>query len=188
MDVVGVKTSRAARHHEAANTSVALSPHDREIGNRTVGDPHLGSVEHPVRAVASREGPHARGVAAEIRFGQAEAADALAARHRRQPLLLLRFVAPAVDGKHRQRALHRGEAAQSGVAGLQLEAGQSIGDRARAGTAVAFEMHAQQTERGRVPDRARAAAFRLRTIRQRSAARDRARRRAPYRESGAPRR
>ena len=77
------------------------------------------------------------GIAAEIRLGQAEAADELAARHRGQPRALLRFVAPAIDRVHRERALNRREAAHAGIAGLELQARDAVRNRARAGAAVA---------------------------------------------------
>ncbi len=71
-----------------------------------------------------------------MRLGQAEAADQLAARHRRQPLLALFLAAIGVDRVHAQRALHRDETAQAGIAALQLLADQAIADRAEATAAV----------------------------------------------------
>ena len=85
-------------------------------------------------------GQHAAGVRAEVGLGQAEAADRLAAGHRRQPALLLRLGAVGVDRVHAQRALHRDEAAQAGVAALELLHDQPVGDVAEAGAAVALEV------------------------------------------------
>ena len=92
---------------------------------RSAIDPFVIHIFVPLRiqsrAVAPRARSHARWVAAEVRLGQAEAADDLAARHARQPRCLLRFVAPAVDRIHRERALNRSEAAHARIAGFELQ-------------------------------------------------------------------
>ena len=73
-----------------------------------------------------------------------------------QPALLLLLAAPAVDREHRQRALHRAERAQPGVARLELQARQPVRRRRRARAAVALQVHAQQTELPELrPDRLR---------------------------------
>ena len=64
----------------------------------------------------------------------------------RQPPLLLLLRAPAPDRVHRERALDRDGAAHARVARLELEARQPVGDGARAGEAVAVEVHAVQAE------------------------------------------
>ena len=89
---------------------------------------------------------HRAGIGARVGLGQAEAADQLAAVHRRQPALLLLLRAPAPDREHRERALDRDGAAHTRVAGLELHAGDAVGDGARAGQAVALEVHAHQAE------------------------------------------
>ena len=61
--------------------SSVCGPDDRDVGDRAVGDPHLGAVQDPVVAVASRARAHRAGVGAGVRLGQAEAADRLAGRH-----------------------------------------------------------------------------------------------------------
>ncbi len=84
-----------------------------------------------------------------MRLGQAEAADQLAARHRRQPLLALFLAAIGVDRVHAQRALHRDEAAQAGIAALQLLADQAVADRTEVATAVLRRQgRAEQAQRG----------------------------------------
>ena len=40
---------------------VGARPHDRDVGHRAVGDPHLLAVQDPVVAVAARAGAHAPG-------------------------------------------------------------------------------------------------------------------------------
>ena len=66
--------------------------------------------------------------------------------HPRQPLLALLLAAPVVDREHRQRPLHRDQAAQPAVDGLQLLAHQAVGRGRRAAAAVAGEVHAEQPE------------------------------------------
>jgi len=104
---------------------------------------HQGYTE-PRAAVASWDSSGR--VGAEVRLGQAEAADGFAARHPRQPLLLLIFAAVLPDREHGQRALDRHEAAESGVAGLQLHAGQAVGDSSGARAAVSLQVHAEQAK------------------------------------------
>ena len=61
---------------------VGARPHDRDVGDRAVRDPHLRSVEDPVGAVAARVRAHRTGVGAGVRLGEPEAADRLARVHR----------------------------------------------------------------------------------------------------------
>src|SRR5882672_5471298 len=78
-------------------------PDDRDITPRRVADPSLLAVEDPRVAFALRRRQQAATTArAHQRLGQAEAADLLHARHRRQPLLLLLFRPAEVDRAHRQ--------------------------------------------------------------------------------------
>ena len=83
---------------------------------------------------------HSRWIGAAARLGQAEAADRKPFRQRRQPSLLLLLAAVGMDGEHHQAALDRGEAADAGVAPLQLLADEAVGDVAEAGAAVAFQV------------------------------------------------
>ena len=81
-----VKPLRVGGDDEAADAVVGLRPHDGDVGDAAVGDPHLRPVEDPVVAVAPRAGAHVGRVGAEVGLGQPEAADRLAGRHPRQPL------------------------------------------------------------------------------------------------------
>ena len=63
-----------------------------------------------------------------------------------QPALLLLLRAPLPDREHRERALHGDRAADPRVARLELEAGQAVGNGARARQAVAVEVHAEEPE------------------------------------------
>ncbi|BDZ54250.1 hypothetical protein GCM10025870_13230 [Agromyces marinus] len=51
-----------------------------------------------------------------------------------------------MDRAHRERALDRHERAPAGVGGLELEAHETVRDRAGAGAAVPGEVHAEEPE------------------------------------------
>ena len=51
-----------------------------------------------------------------------------------------------MDGHHGQGALDRDEASGAGVPGLQLHAGQPVGDCAHAGAPVALQVHTEQPQ------------------------------------------
>ena len=89
---------------------------------------------------------HPTGVGAEVSLRQAEAADRVASRHARQPLLLLLLGPECVDRVHRQRALHADERTDAGVAGLELEARQTVGNGRCPLAAVSLQVHAQHAE------------------------------------------
>ena len=89
MDWVGREARAVCGDHETANAVVGLRPDHRYIGNVSIGDPHLGAIEHPVTAVTLGVSDHARGIRPEISLGEAEAADRVSGSHPRQPLLLL---------------------------------------------------------------------------------------------------
>ena len=150
MDVRGTETRRARRDDEPANTRVGLRPDDREIGNGPVRDPHFGTVEHPVGAVAPRVRPHARRIASEVRLGQTKAADGLPPRHAGKPALFLPFVAETSDREHPERALNGGEAAHARISGFQFQACEAVRNRARARAPVAVQVHTQQAERAQL--------------------------------------
>ena len=91
MDITGSEAGGAALYQEAANAFIRFCPHDREIGNPAVGDPHFRAVQDVGVALTTRRGAHAAGVTAGIRLGQPEAANDFAACHTRQPTLFLLF-------------------------------------------------------------------------------------------------
>ena len=129
---LAVTPGRRHRHDEAADPVVGPGPDHGDVGHRGVGDPHLGAAQHPVVAVADGAGRHRGRIGAVVGLGQAEAAD----RRRRPPssgsqLLLLLLRAEPPDRVHGQRPLHADQAAHAGVAGLELHAGQPVGDRGR---------------------------------------------------------
>ena len=153
VDLRGLHSLGVRGDDEAADDRAALligvlglGPHDHDIGDRRVRDPHLRAVEDPVGSVPARRRLHARGVGADIGFGEAEAAQSLAGGHLRQPFLLLLLGSVAVDGEHRERTLHGHERAQTGVDGLELPAGEPVLRGRRPTAAVAVEVHAEDAE------------------------------------------
>src|SRR5690606_20308448 len=110
------QSRRAALHQESAEALVvpafwvATRDHGEDAGVRRVGDEPLGAVEHPAVAVAPRLRAHRGCVGADVRLGEAEGGDLLAARQAPQvpPLLLLGAVLEdavgadaVVDPEHR---------------------------------------------------------------------------------------
>ena len=146
VDVLGRETGGVARDEEAADALVGASPDDRHVGDRAVGDPHLLSVQDPVVAVTPRAGTHRAGIRSGVGLGQTEAPERLPSGHRREPMLLLLLRAPAVNRKHRERALHRHQTADPAVAGLEFHARQPVRGRTRARAAVALEVHTEHSE------------------------------------------
>jgi len=86
--LLALKPGRSVSTRKPVHLAVQSRPHDRDVGDVAVGDPALHAVEHEAAVRALRAGAHAGGVRAEVRFGEAEAADRLAARHPRQPVRL----------------------------------------------------------------------------------------------------
>ena len=146
VDVGSGVARRAALHQKSHDAFRGARPDHRHVGHAAVGDPGLLAVEDPGVALAPGGGAHARGVRAEIRLGQPEAADRLAALQARQPLLLLLLGAVGVNGVHDQRALHGNEAADAGIGALQLLHDEPVLHIAHAGAAVAFQVGAQEAE------------------------------------------
>src|SRR6266566_5608632 len=118
MDILGSEARCAPGHEEAADAVVGLGPDGRDVRDAAVGNPHLAAGQDPVIAIAHRPGAHAGRVRSEVWLGQPEAADRLARGQPRKPLLLLLLRAVLPDREHRQRTLHRYEAAQAAVPGL----------------------------------------------------------------------
>ena len=146
--IAGGEARRALLDEEAADAVVGLRPDHGDVGDRAVGDPLLGAVEDPAVAVAAGGGAHAARVRAEVGLGEAEAADRLARRQGREPAVALLLRAEGVDRVHHQAALHRDEAAQPGVAALELLHDQAVGDVVQAGQVVLVDGGAEQVELG----------------------------------------
>ena len=134
-------------HKPADLAAVVLGPDDKHVGNRRVGDPHLGAGKAVAAVDLAGAGDHAAGVGAVVGLGQAEAADPLAGGQLGQVLLLGGFVAEFMDRHHHQRALHAHHAAVAGVHALHLARHQAVAHVVQAGAAVLLgDGRAQQSQ------------------------------------------
>ena len=133
---------------EAADlAAVVLGPDHEHVGDRRVGDPHLGAGQAVAAVDLAGAGDHAAGVAAVVGFGQAEAADPFTRGQLGQVLLLLRFAAEFVDRHHHQRALHAHHGAVARIHALDLARHQAVADVVEAGAAVLLgDGRAQQAQ------------------------------------------
>src|SRR5450755_2301295 len=88
--VEGSKARRPLLDQVGADIAgVVAGPDDDHVGEGRVADPALGAVQDEVLAVAPSSGLQRDGVRAVLCLGQAERADRLQTRHRRQPARLL---------------------------------------------------------------------------------------------------
>jgi hypothetical protein len=126
--------------------SLQASPHHSDLREWRVRDPHLRAREQVAVAVAHGLRPHPRRIGTVIRLGKPEAADGLTSGHPGQPVLLVVLTTEAPDAPHRERALHRDEASQRGVAALELATSHSVGERGHPGTAVAAKVHPKHAQ------------------------------------------
>ncbi|MNL28409.1 hypothetical protein D3C87_1500500 [compost metagenome] len=120
---------RGRGHDEGADAALAggLVGHghdDGHVGVLAAGDELLHAVEHVVVAIAPGGGAQRGGVRADVRLGQAERAQHLAARQRRQPLLLLRVV-----GEGHQHAAHRAVVHADDGGGAAVPGGNFLEDQ-----------------------------------------------------------
>src|SRR5690554_4419563 len=81
-----------------------------------------------------------------IRLGQAEATHPLTSGKLGQVLLALRLATKSVNGIHHQTRLHAHSTTVAGINALDLASNQAIADIVHAGTAVAINGGAQQTQ------------------------------------------
>ena len=150
--VLGRKPLRVCGDDEATDRvgifdPARLGPNDRGLCRRAVRNPHLGTVQYPAVFRFFGDGDHAGGIGAVVRLRQAEAADDLAARHLREPFLLLFFGTERIDRIHHERALHRGERPHTRIAALQLLHDEPVGDVVQTGAAVLLgQIRAEQAE------------------------------------------
>ncbi len=113
-------------------------PHHEDVGDRRVGNPHLGAGQPVTIRHLLGAGLHAAGIGAGVRLGQAKAADPFAGRELGQIFLALVLVAIGIDRVHHQRGLHRIHRAIAGIDPLDLARHEAIGDVARIGAAIFF--------------------------------------------------
>ncbi len=146
MDIGSRKAGRASLHQKAADAVFRPRPDNSDVRQRSVGDPGLLTIQDPVRSVADGTGPHRRRIRPEIRFGQPEAADRSSRLQFGQPSGFLFVRSVLEDRVHHERALHGDEAAQAGIAALDLLHDEPVFHIAHAGAAVALEIRAQESE------------------------------------------
>ena len=123
-----------------------FGPDDGHVREGAVGDPHFFAVEDVLVSFFHGASEHAAGVGAELRFGEAEAADGLAGLEKGEPVVFLRLAAEGADRVHDERALHGDETAQAGIAALKFLSHEAIGDVGHARAAVALEVGAEEPE------------------------------------------
>ena len=79
VNVPCLESRRVFFDEEAADFIIfTFCPDDGDIGDRAVCDPHFFAVEDVAVAIFYGAREHARGIRAELRLGQTEAADGLA--------------------------------------------------------------------------------------------------------------
>ncbi|MDT4857998.1 hypothetical protein FQZ97_924440 [compost metagenome] len=120
-----VVAGRVGGHDERAHAALAgaLVGHSDDDGDLAVlaaGDELLHAVDHVTVAVLARGGAQARGVAAGLRFGEAEGAEHLALGQRLEPFLLLLRVAVAHEDGVDGAVGHADGGAGAAVAGRNL--------------------------------------------------------------------
>src|SRR5260370_16652792 len=94
MNIARGEAAHAAVDEETADPLLGRGPDDGYVADRPVGDPHLGTGQDPVGAVAAGAGLPARRVAAVVRLRPAETADGLPRPHPPQPPPLPLLPAP----------------------------------------------------------------------------------------------
>ena len=139
----------AALQDEAADgAAVELGPDHQHVGDRRVGDPHLGARELVAAGHGHGARLHAAGIGAVVGLGEAEAADPLAGGELGQVLHALLFGAVGIDRMHDQRGLHAHRRAVARIDALDLARHQAVGRVVGGGAAVFLgQGRAQQAER-----------------------------------------
>src|SRR4030095_11874922 len=138
---------------ETANDPlVVLRPHDEDVGDRRIGDPHLRAGEAVAAGYGARTGNHGTGIGAVVGLGQSEAADPRAAGELRQVFAALRLAAVGVDGKHHERTLHAHHRPVARVDALDLAGDEPVADVVQSRTAVfRRQRRAEQPARTHLP-------------------------------------
>jgi hypothetical protein len=131
------------------SSSFAHTTATSAIGDRRIGDPHLGAVETvPIRFFHGLR-HHAARVGAVIRFGETETSHELSGCQLGQVFSPRVFAAIGVDRMHDERGLHAHRGAIAGVDALDLARQEPVADIAESGTAILFRQsraeHAERT-------------------------------------------
>jgi hypothetical protein len=152
LDVADLVAGASGLDQEALDSVLGLGPDHGQVGDGAVRDPALGPVQDPGVPLAHRLGAHAARVGAEVGLGQPEAADRVAARHQREPAILLRLRSVGVDRVHAEGALNRSEAPQPGIAALELLHDEPVGNAVHPGAAVAAQVRPEEADLGHLRD------------------------------------
>ena len=148
MDRLRREAGRVARHqerrHPASTRATGTRHHERNPGDVAVGDEDLRPVQPIGVTLLDRRRLERGRVGSVIGLGQAEAAERLAGRHPRQPLLLLLGRAPAVDRAGDQAEVDREDRTHIGIAAAELLDHQAVGQRV--GTTAAVLLRDRQPD------------------------------------------
>src|SRR5579872_3993442 len=140
--IARAKTSHPALNEKAANRRLVavlrFRPHDRDVGARTVRDPHFRTGEYPRTAFEPGAREHAGWIGSVVGFGQTETTDLLALGKRRQPAATLLFAAERIDWVHHERTLHACERTETRITALELLHAQAVRDIVEPCAAVFF--------------------------------------------------
>ena len=128
-------------------------PYHEHVGNRTIGDPGLGSADHPAAVHLACAGRHAGRVGTVVRLGQAETAHPFATGEFRQVTAFEFLGAEGVDRQHDKRGLHAHHRAIARIDTLDLPGDQAVADVAQTGTAIFFSgCGAEQPQFSHLPE------------------------------------
>ena len=154
-DVAG----RGGRHQKGRNAFLARGlvgdgENDGDIAFLAGGDELLDTVQHPFVAFASRRGGDGAGVGADVRFGQAEAAEFFTTRQRLEPFLAQCIAAVFEQNHAGQRVLDADDGRRGAIGGGDFFNGKAEFDVAKAGAVPFFgHHHAKYAEFGQTLQR-----------------------------------
>src|SRR6266702_1524657 len=100
MHIARSETWSTLLYQESTNPFIRPCPHDCNICNTAVGDPHRRAVQYERPPSTSSGGAHTTRITSRIRFSKSKTPDHLALSHRWQPALLLLFRTIRPDRKH----------------------------------------------------------------------------------------
>jgi len=147
VDVPRLEARRAFLNEKAAHFFVlAFGPDDGNVGEGAVGDPHFFAVEDVLAAFLDGAREHPAGVGAELRLGEAEAANGFAFLEQWEPFIFLGLASIGVNRVHHQAGLDGDETAQAGIAALEFLVHQAVGNVRHFRAAVALEVRAEKAE------------------------------------------